>query len=222
MNRLSTMIACVCGTALLLQGCASSGGEASKGTGSGDAIPLERVDAADAQPIPASVLVEFETNYGDITIELDGEHAPVSVANFLAYLNEGAYDNTIFHRVMPGFVVQGGGHTADLTELPSKAPIINEWQNGLKNVRGSIGMAREQEPDSATRQFYFNLANNIQLDAGRPNTGNAGYAVFGKVVGGMDVLDRIALVPTTKVKGMENVPVEPVRLIDARVVSDEG
>jgi peptidyl-prolyl cis-trans isomerase A (cyclophilin A) len=181
--------------------------------------PLSAQPTGQPEPAPPTlglIPVTLETNYGTIRIELDGDNAPISVANFLAYLDAGAYDNTIFHRVVPGFVVQGGGHAPDLSELPSGPPIKNEWQNGLANTRGTIAMARESDPDSATRQFYINLANNARLDTARALTGNAGYAVFGRVTEGMDVLDRIARVPTTTAGDMANVPIEPVRLIAAQ------
>lgn len=152
---------------------------------------------------------------GDIVLELDPEHAPVSTANFLAYAARGDYDGNVFHRVVPGFVIQGGGHTPDLTELPGRDPIVNEWGNGLNNVRGSIGMAREAEPDSATRQWYINLADNERLDIGREVSGGAGYAVFGHVVEGMDVVDAIAAVETYDQEGegddvLKNIPIETV------------
>ena len=165
--------------------------------------------------------LSLQTSMGEIVLELDPEHAPVSVANFLAYADRGDYDGTVFHRVVPGFVIQGGGHTPDLTELPGGDPIVNEWQNGLKNARGTIGLARDAEPDSATRQWYINLANNERLDIGREVSGGAGYAVFGRVVHGMEVVDAIAGVETYNQEGegddvLHNIPVEPVLLHRAR------
>ncbi|MCC7388588.1 MAG: peptidylprolyl isomerase [Phycisphaerales bacterium] len=167
------------------------------------------------------VYVSLDTSKGEIVLELDPEHAPASVANFLAYAERGDYDGTIFHRVVPGFVIQGGGHTPDLTELPGGDPIVNEWQNGLKNARGTIGMAREAEPDSATRQWYINLADNERLDIGREVSGGVGYAVFGRVVHGMEVVDAIAAVETYNQEGegddvLHNIPVGPVLLHRAR------
>ncbi|MCW5777413.1 MAG: peptidylprolyl isomerase [Phycisphaeraceae bacterium] len=165
--------------------------------------------------------VVLDTTKGRIVLELDGERAPVSTANFLRYVDERAYDGTIFHRVVAGFVVQGGGHTADLAELPSHAPIVNEWGNGLTNGRGTIGMARETEPDSATRQWYINLADNARLDIAREVSGNAGYAVFGRVVDGMDAVDAIAAIPTGEVsEEFRNVPTETVVVLRARLIRD--
>lgn len=184
--------------------------------------------ARDYEMRPDRLYAELDTSMGQIVVELDPEHAPISVANFLAYVDEGAYDGTIFHRVVPEFVIQGGGHLPDMTELPGRAPIANEWENGLKNVRGSIGMARETEPDSATRQWYINLADNARLDIGREVSGDAGYAVFGHVVQGMDVVDAIAAVETydqPEVEGedtFKNIPVETVMLHEVRIVEPGG
>ena len=157
--------------------------------------------------------VALDTTMGPIILELDAEHAAISVANFLSYMDRGMYDGTIIHRVVPGFVIQGGGHLPDLTELPGDAPIKNEWGNGLNNVRGSIGMAREADPDTATRQWFINLADNERLDIGREISGGAGYAVFGRVVQGMDTVDAIAAVKTfdqEAADGLRNIPVEPI------------
>lgn len=169
--------------------------------------------------------VLIETSAGDITVELDRARAPITVENFLAYLDRGAYDGTTIHRVVPGFVIQGGGWTPDLKERAkldaaagrADVPIRNEWQNGLKNLRGTIAMAREKDPDSATREFFINLADNARLDTPREVSGGAGYAVFGRVISGMDVVDRIAAMPTRSVDvpgvtdgSMQNVPVEPI------------
>ncbi|MGQ0629161.1 MAG: peptidylprolyl isomerase [Phycisphaerales bacterium] len=173
-----------------------------------------------ARALAGPVQVEMVTTRGTIVVELDIEHAPVSVANFLGYVDGGAYDGTVFHRVIPQFVVQGGGHSIDLTERPGGAAIVNEWQNGLKNVRGTIAMARDAEPDTAKNQFYFNVVDNPKLDTARAKTGDAGYAVFGRVVRGMDVLDAIRVQPTSArpEKDMLDVPVEPVVLRQARRV----
>jgi cyclophilin family peptidyl-prolyl cis-trans isomerase len=175
---------------------------------------------------PNRLYAQLDTTKGDIVVELDPEHAPISVANFLTYTTRGDYDNTIFHRVVPGFVIQGGGHTRDLTELPGDEPIRNEWQNGLKNQRGTIGMARDADPDSATRQWYINLADNARLDTAREVSGNAGYAVFGRVVEGMDVVDAIAAVETYDQEGegddvLKNIPVKPITLRRVRIIEPQ-
>jgi cyclophilin family peptidyl-prolyl cis-trans isomerase len=177
--------------------------------------------AAEKEP----VRVRMDTTMGAIVVELDQQHAPITVANFLSYTDSHAYDGTTFHRVVENFVIQGGGWTPDLKERAKDAaaaghpdvPIKNEWQNGLKNVRGSIAMARDAAPDTATREFYINVQDNPKLDTAREKTGNAGYAVFGRVIEGMDVVDRIRHVPTHSVNvpgvtdgSMENVPVEAV------------
>lgn len=145
-----------------------------------------------AQP-PADPLiyVKMSTTAGDIILELNNEKAPISVANFLKYADAGSYNGTIFHRVIPFFVIQGGGYTTDLTELKGEPKIKNEWTNGLRNIRGTIAMARDADPDTATREFYINVNDNARLDTSRSTTGNAGYAVFGKVIAGMDVVDEI-------------------------------
>lgn len=185
------------------------------------------------QPGSIASAVEFETTAGTIRVELHGAAAPVTVRNFLSRVQAGQYDGTIFHRVVPGFVVQGGGWTIDLKERAKQdaaagrpdVPIVNEWKSGLKNLRGTIAMAREEAPDSATREFYINLNDNARLDMARPNTGNAGYCAFGRVVSGMDVVDQIAAGKTESrtIEGvtdgsMNNVPLKPVIITKARIV----
>ncbi len=151
--------------------------------------------------------VVFHTNKGDIRIELYPEKAPVTVENFLGYLDDGFYDGTIFHRVVPGFVIQGGGFTEDMTRKPTRDAIENEADNGLENERGTLSMARTQAVDSATSQFFINLADNDFLDHGERGFG---YAVFARVVDGMDVVDAIAALPTGRAHGMADVPRETV------------
>ncbi|MBX3364263.1 MAG: peptidylprolyl isomerase [Phycisphaeraceae bacterium] len=175
-----------------------------------------------AAQTPAGPVIRLVTSMGDIDLELDVAHAPISVANFLTYVESGRYDGVIFHRVIPGFVIQSGGHNPDLanrailegngTDIDPK--ITNEWTNGLKNIRGSVGMARDTDPDSATRQFYINLADNTRLDTPREVSGGAGYAVFGRVKSGMEVVDAIAAAPTHAVpeRDMADVPIEPIIL----------
>jgi peptidyl-prolyl cis-trans isomerase A (cyclophilin A) len=158
-------------------------------------------------------VVVLETSLGSIEIELDAEKAPISTANFLAYVDSGHYDGTVFHRVIPDFMVQGGGFDDSMTQKPTKAPIKNEANNGLKNVRGTVAMARTNVVDSATSQFFINLKDNDFLNHGGRDFG---YAVIGKVSAGMDVVDKIAAVRTAN-RGMhQDVPVEPVKIVKAR------
>ncbi|SRR5690554_721068 len=152
-------------------------------------------------------MVVFSTNYGDFTIELYPDKAPVTVENFLEYVDSGFYDGTIFHRVIPGFVIQGGGFTPEMRQKPTNPPIKNEADNGLKNERGTLSMARTQDVNSATSQFFVNLVDNAFLDHG---TRDFGYAVFAKVVDGMDVIDKIAAVQTTRHGMHSDVPADPV------------
>ena len=138
-------------------------------------------------------MVVMHTNLGDITIEVFEDEAPKTAANFLQYVQDGFYDGTIFHRVIPGFVIQGGGFDESYQQKKTRDPITNEADNGVKNDRGTLSMARTSDPNSATSQFFVNLSDNAPLN---PSRGNAGYAVFGKVTDGMDVVDQIADVPT--------------------------
>ena len=160
-------------------------------------------------------MVRFETSLGAFTIEFFNDDAPVTVENFLQYVDDGHFDGTVFHRVIPGFVIQGGGMTADLDQKPTRAPIANEAKNGRKNLRGALSMARTNDINSATSQFFVNLVDNDFLDH-RP--GSYGYAVFGQVVEGMDVVDRIAAVKTGRKRGHDDVPVEPVVVTRAQRV----
>jgi peptidyl-prolyl cis-trans isomerase A (cyclophilin A) len=158
-------------------------------------------------------VVILNTSLGEIKIELDAEKAPITVENFLGYVDDGFYDGTIFHRVIPDFMVQGGGMNPDMGPKPTKAPIQNEADNGLENDRGTLAMARTAAKDSATAQFFINLKSNDFLNHG---VRDFGYAVFARVVEGMDVVDKIAAVPTSN-KGMhQNVPAEPVLIVSAR------
>ncbi|MDI2594445.1 peptidylprolyl isomerase [Pseudomonas sp. 681] len=154
--------------------------------------------------------VELVTTNGVIEIELDPVKAPKSTANFLKYVDSGFYNNTIFHRVIPGFMIQGGGFTQSMQQKPTEAPIKNESKNGLHNVRGTLSMARTSDPDSATSQFFVNVKDNDFLDSGD------GYAVFGKVVKGMDVVDIIVNSKTTTRGGMGDVPADPVFIKSAK------
>lgn len=159
--------------------------------------------------------VVLSTTKGDITIELFAEEAPVTVENVLEYVRSGFYEGTVFHRVIPRFVIQGGGLTADMQRKPTRAPIRNEADNGLKNQRGTLSMARTSDPHSATSQFFINLVDNASLD--QPPGGGWGYAVFGKVVAGMEVVDAIAQVPTGFKAGAQDVPLEPVTITKATI-----
>ncbi len=152
----------------------------------------------------------IDTNMGSITLELNDEKAPQTVANFVEYAKSGHYDNTIFHRVIDGFMIQGGGFTRDMNQKPTRDPIRNEAVNGLKNVRGSIAMARTMVVDSATSQFFINLVDNDFLDFTSPTPQGFGYAVFGMVTDGMEVVDRIAKVRTGFAGPHQNVPEEAV------------
>ncbi len=153
--------------------------------------------------------VKLTTNHGDIVLDLDEAKAPISVANFLAYVDKGHYDGTIFHRVIPGFMIQGGGFGADMKQKATAAPIKNEWKNGLKNAKYTVAMARTSVPDSATSQFFINVADNAFLDQSRDG---AAYAVFGKVTQGSDVVDKIAAVRTSNKGGHGDVPVDAVTI----------
>jgi cyclophilin family peptidyl-prolyl cis-trans isomerase len=163
--------------------------------------------------------VKLQTTLGDIVIKLDSPKAPVSVENFLAYVKAGHYDGTIFHRVIPGFMAQGGGFTEKWDQKPTKAPIKNEADNGLLNKRGTIAMARTSEPQSATAQFFINYADNAFLDFKNPTPQGWGYAVFGEVVQGMDIVDKMATVPTGRGGPMPtDVPQTPIVITKATVV----
>ncbi len=157
--------------------------------------------------------VRFETSRGDFTVELYASEAPQTVENFLRYVDEGHFDGTVFHRVIPGFVIQGGGLTADLEPKATRKPIHNEADNGLKNERGTLSMARTSDPHSATSQFFVNLSDNEFLDR---KPGQDGYAVFGRIIDGMPVIDEIAAVKTGRRKGHDDVPVESVTVVAAR------
>jgi peptidyl-prolyl cis-trans isomerase A (cyclophilin A) len=158
-------------------------------------------------------MIRFETTLGDFTVEFYEKEAPLSVANFLRYVDDGFFDSTIFHRIVPGFVIQGGGFTEDMTQKKTHPPVKNEADNGLKNARGSLSMARTNDINSATSQFFVNLKDNDFLDHSR---GNFGYAVFARVTKGMDVIDKIAAVETGRKRGFDDVPVEPVIMKSVR------
>lgn len=168
----------------------------------------ETKDANTAMDTKTSVIIE--TTLGNIEVELDAEKAPVTVANFLSYVDESFYDGTIFHRVIPRFMIQGGGFTADMAQKKTKAPIKNEAANGLKNARGTIAMARTMIVDSATAQFFINTVDNDFLDFRAPTPQGFGYAVFGRVTSGMEVVDAISATKTGVSHGMRDVPIDTV------------
>jgi peptidyl-prolyl cis-trans isomerase A (cyclophilin A) len=163
----------------------------------------------------AGPIVVISTSMGDMRVQLNPAKAPVSVENFLGYVNKRFYDGTVFHRVIPTFMIQGGGFTPDLTKKPTGAPIANESKNGLKNVRGSLAMARTADPGSATSQFFINVVDNPGLDYPKPD--GHGYAVFGQVISGLEVVDKIKAAKTTEKSGMQNVPIPPVVIKSIRV-----
>ncbi|WP_440531749.1 peptidylprolyl isomerase [Variovorax sp. YR566] len=165
----------------------------------------------------AAPRVKLATSAGDIVVELDAAKAPKSVENFLQYVKDKHYDGTVFHRVIDGFMIQGGGFTADLQQKPTRAPIPLEASNGLKNDKYTIAMARTGNPNSATSQFFINVKNNDSLNA--PNPDGYGYTVFGKVVAGADVVDKIRAVATGNKGGMQNVPLEAVTIKSATLLA---
>ena len=162
--------------------------------------------------------VVLHTNHGDIGLALDDGNSPATVANFLQYVRDGQYDGTLFHRVIPGFMVQGGGFAPGMQQKPTRKPIANEAANGVKNARYTVAMARTSEPHSATSQFFINVADNAFLDYKGPSPQGYGYCVFGKVVRGTDVVDAIAGVPTGRSGFHENVPTQDVVIERAEVV----
>jgi peptidyl-prolyl cis-trans isomerase A (cyclophilin A) len=164
--------------------------------------------------------VKLVTSMGDIVLQLDAEKAPKTVANFVQYVKTGQYNGTVFHRVIDGFMIQGGGMTPDMQEKPTRPPIPLEASNGLSNLRGSVAMARTQAPNSATAQFFVNVGDNLRLDAARSPDGN-GYAVFGKVVDGMDVVDKIKTTPVGSKAGQQNVPLTPILIKQATILSEK-
>ncbi len=171
-----------------------------------------------AQTPAANPKVLLKTTMGDITLELYPAKAPITVKNILDYVNAKFYDGLIFHRVIPGFMIQCGGLTSDMHEKPNNAPIKNEAGNGLKNDRGTVAMARMPEPDTARSQFFINLVNNDGLNHRNNTVEDFGYCVFGKVIAGMNVVDAIAKVPTGNMRGHGDVPLEPITILSATVV----
>ena len=180
-------------------------------------VPPQAAAPAPATPAPGNPVVVVSTSLGDITLELFKDRAPVSVENFLRYAQEGFYEGTIFHRVKADFMIQGGGFTPEMFEKPTRPPIQNEATNGLKNARGTLAMARTRVLRSATSQFYINVVDNRRLDHTGYSPDEFGYAVFGRVLSGMDVVDKIAAVPTTTKSEMDDVPATPVLITKVTV-----
>ena len=170
--------------------------------------------------IHAAPSVEFQTSQGNFTVELYPEKAPKTVANFLQYVKDGFYENTIFHRVINRFMIQGGGFERDLTEKNTRAPIANESNNGLLNETGTIAMARTADPDSATAQFFVNLADNQFLNYTSPDPEQIGYCVFGKVTSGFEVVQKIGLSPTTSMGRNADVPVRPIIIKSVKLLAE--
>lgn len=171
--------------------------------------PLALGLLASIATLASAQTVRLATSMGDIVVQLDAQKAPVTTKNFVQYVQAGQYDGTVFHRVIPGFMIQGGGMTPDLREKPTREPIALENKSGLTNRRGTLAMARTMDPNSATAQFFINVVDNPMLDPANSRDGN-GYAVFGKVVQGMDVVDKIKAVATTQTGMHQDVPVQPV------------
>ncbi|MEI8365713.1 MAG: peptidylprolyl isomerase [Parachlamydiaceae bacterium] len=164
-------------------------------------------------------IVLIKTTAGDITVELNAEKAPASVKNFMTYVNEGHYNGTIFHRVIDGFMIQGGGFTKDMQQKSVHAPIAIESDNGLLNKRGTLAMARTSDPNSATAQFFINVSDNAFLDFKGKNQRDYGYAVFGTVTNGMNVVDQMKKVKTSTKGPFENVPVDPIEILDVKQIN---
>ncbi len=170
-----------------------------------------------AMAATGETFVKLVTSEGNIELSLDNKKAPITTKNFIQYVEDGYYNGTTFHRVIPGFMIQGGGFTADLQQKQTREPIKNEADNGLRNLKGTIAMARTSDKDSATSQFFINVADNAFLDHGQRDFG---YAVFGKVVKGMDVVDKISQVQTRNIGPYQNVPVKTVTILFAEVVKE--
>jgi cyclophilin family peptidyl-prolyl cis-trans isomerase len=184
-------------------------------------LALTVVAATSAQEPAKNPQVDLDTSLGKVRVELYQDKAPITVKNFLTYVKAGHYDGTVFHRVIPGFMIQGGGMTADLKEKKGGEPIKNEAGNGLKNLRGTLAMARTSVVDSATAQFFINVKDNDFLNHRDESASGYGYAVFGKVLTGMDVVDKIVNVKTGSRGPFENVPEEPVLIRSARLVAEK-
>jgi len=173
-----------------------------------------------ANSVQAATRVEVETTQGNFTVELYPEKAPKTVANFLQYVKDGFYENTIFHRVINRFMIQGGGFERDLTEKPTRAPIVNESDNGLLNETGTIAMARTMDPNSATAQFFINTNDNAFLNFTSPDPEQIGYCVFGKVISGMEVVQKIGITPTGNIGRFSDVPIKPITIKSIKLLPE--
>ena len=215
-NRWATLLM-LCTSMLLMTGCSGNGGAP---TPAGKPAPKAENEkpAAPAAPVAKNRVARFETTKGTFKIELFEDKAPITTKNFIGLVTKGFYDGVIFHRVIDGFMIQGGGFTKDMGEKPTGAQIPNEAKNGLKNTRGTIAMARRAEPHSATAQFFINHKDNSALDY--PSRDGWGYAVFGKVTQGLEVVDKIAKVRTGNRGMFQDVPVEPVVIQSVKVTPD--
>ncbi|MHB9148633.1 MAG: peptidylprolyl isomerase [Thermoleophilia bacterium] len=202
-----------------IAGCSSGSTDTTGGTAVGSVTTIPTTGEVSVNS--SDPRVELVTSMGTIVLELDAAAAPVTTENFKAYVEAGFFDGTIFHRVIPGFMAQGGGFTPDMKQKTTNPPIKNEAENGLKNLRGTVAMARTGVVDSATAQFFINLVDNSFLDHTANTPQGYGYAVFGKVVSGMDVVDAIAAVPTTTKGPFQDVPQTPVAIESARLPADE-
>jgi len=217
-SRVSAVVALVC-LLVASPGCRKEDPGAIKETSEGTVHkgnPVVVKETSEGTVHKENPVVIMETSEGTVRIELFAEEAPETVRNFLAYVDDGFYDGTIFHRVMDGFMVQGGGFTADMKQKATRAPVQNEAANGLKNTRGTLAMARTSDPHSATAQFFVNVADNAFLNHRAPSEADYGYCVFGKVIEGLDVVDRIKGVETRTVGPFENVPATPVVINSVR------
>jgi cyclophilin family peptidyl-prolyl cis-trans isomerase len=229
--RFSVLVALTLALPLLTAGlgAAQTSGDSSKAADTEKATTQSAPDAktdvkAEVEGVAESggnPVVLFETNYGNIKVELFKDKAPISAENLLSYVRDGFYDGTVFHRVVKGFVIQAGGWTEDLDQKETKAPIKNEATNGLSNLRGTLSVARTSDINSGTTHFFINLVDNKRLDHTGETAAQYGYAVFGKVIEGMDVVDKIAQVPVTTRGGSRDVPVKPVVITKARMAAAE-
>lgn len=214
----------VCSANLLAQEGKTDDKKSPSATQPPSVVPVKKEEKKTETPAPAKeqlVYVLLQTSMGDILLELNQSKAPISVENFLRYVEKGHYAGTIFHRVINGFMIQGGGFDASMSQKPTDAPIKNEYTNGLKNQKYTVAMARTSNPDSATAQFYINVADNDALDRANPRTGGAGYAVFGRVVSGTDVVEKIKTVKTGVKNQMPDVPLEDVVIKSAKKLSED-